>query len=155
MCKKGSGSIFSFKSSLTLVVSPAKNDLVDFWPNLWCNNYTSMFFLAGNLFFFEISFIFPRKPCFLCELCGKVTALSPFAPKYTVQNPLWKKQVCPAFINILIENNLSNKSGAKSTLCNVAIKRYQLLLHTFLYMSFLLRCDVMSIRNFNVFICIF
>ena len=40
--------------------------------------------------------------CFLTALCGNVTTLSSFAPKYTVQNPLWKRHVCPAFINVMI-----------------------------------------------------
>ena len=56
----------------------------------------------------------------LCTV-WKVTTLLSFAPKYTVQNPLLKKQVCPEFINVMIENNLSHKSGAKSTLYKVAI----------------------------------
>ena len=44
-------------------------------------------FLLVNFFFFDISLIFPRTACFLCALCGKVTALFSFATKYTVQNP--------------------------------------------------------------------
>ena len=46
------------------------------------------FFIAGYLFFFDTSWIFPVKACFLCALCNNVTALSFYAPKYTVQNPL-------------------------------------------------------------------
>ena len=66
--------------------------------------------------------IFSRNACILCAMCGKVTALFSFAPKYTVQNPFWKRKVCPEFINVIIENNLSHKSDAKSTLYNVAMK---------------------------------
>ena len=40
-----------------------------------------------------------------------------------------KIQVCPELINVMIENNLSHKSGAKSTLYNVAMKVFPLLLH--------------------------
>ena len=95
--QKGSGSIISFTSSQTLAVSPANNDLMDLCPNLWCSNSKAIFFLAGNLFFFDISLIFPRNACFLCTLCGNVTAFFSFAPKYTVQNPLWKRKVCPVW----------------------------------------------------------
>ena len=102
------------------------------WPNLWCNNSKAIIFLAGNLFFFDISLIFPRTACLLCALCGKVTALLSFYPNYTVQNPLWKREVRPEFINATIENNLSHKSGAKSTLCNVAMKGFMLSSHIFI-----------------------
>ena len=73
--------------------------------------------------------IFPRNACFLCALCGKVTALFSFAPKYKVQNPLLKRQLCPGLINVMIENNLSHNSGAKIMLCNVAMKGFTLSLH--------------------------
>ena len=85
------------------------------------------FFLV--IFFFDFSTNFPRNACFLCALCGTVTAFFSFAPKNTVQNLLWKIQIYPEFINVMIENNLSHKSGAKSTLCNVAMKDFPLLLH--------------------------
>ena len=102
---------------------------MDLCPNLWCNNSKAIFFLAGNLFSFDISLIFPRNSCFLCALCGKVTAFLFSAPNYTVQNPLWKRQLCPAFINVIIEINLSHKSGAKSTLYNVAMNVFPLSSH--------------------------
>ena len=127
--QKGSGSILSYISSKTSALPPAKNDLVDLWPNLWCNNSKSIFFLSGDFFFFGISLIFPRNACFLCALCGKVTTLFSFATNYTMQNHLRKKQVCPEFINIVIKNNLSHKSGVKITLCNVAIKASPLSSH--------------------------
>ena len=129
MFKKGSGYVLSSTSSQTLAVSPANNDLVDLCPNLWCNNSKAIFFLAGNLFFFDTSWIFPLKACFSVHY---VIMLLPFpfsAPKYTVQNSLWKRHVCPAFINVMIENNLSHKSGARSTLYKVAMKVFTLLSH--------------------------
>ena len=127
--QKGSGYILSSISSQTLAVFPANNDLVDLWPNLWCKNSRAILFLDDNFFVFDISLISPQNACFLCALCGNVTAFLSFAPKYTVKNPLWSKQVCPDFINVTIENNLSHKYGAKSTLCNVVIKGSPLLSH--------------------------
>ena len=153
--QKGSGSILSSISPKTFTVSPANNDLVDLCPNIWCNNYKAIFFLAGNSFFFDFSVIFPRNVCFLCALCGNVTAFFFYAPKYTVQNPLWKRQVCPEFINVMIENNMSHNSGAKSTLCNVAMIDFSLSLHICICTWPFFRRDVMSVRNFNVFIRIF
>ena len=79
--------------------------------------------------FFDFSMIFPRNACFLCALCGNVTEFFSFDPKYTVQNPLWKIKIFPEFINVMIGNNLSYKSGAKSTLCYVAMNVFLLLLH--------------------------
>ena len=89
--QKGSRYIISSISPQTLSVSPAKNDLVDLWPNLWCNNYRAIFFLAGNFFIFDIYFISPRNKCLLCALCGNVTAFISFSLKYTVKNPFWNK----------------------------------------------------------------
>ena len=93
--QKGSGSILGSKSSQILSVSPANNYLVDMWPNFWCNISREILFLDGNFFVFDISLIFPKNVCFLCELCGNVTVLLSFSPKYTLQNPFWNKQVCP------------------------------------------------------------
>ena len=56
-----------------------------------------------------------------------------FAQNYTVQNPFWNQQECPKFINVIIENNPSHKSGAKSTLCNVAMKISLLSSHIFIH----------------------
>ena len=72
---------------------------------------------------------FPQKACFRCALCGKVTTFYHLSPKYTIHNPLQNKQV----INVIIENNLSHKSGAKSMLCNVAINGFPLSLHIFIW----------------------
>ena len=125
--QKGSGFILRSASSQTLAVSPAINYLVDLCPNLWCNNCKAIFFLAG--FFFDFSILFPEKACFLTALCGNVAALTSFAPKYTVQNPLWKRHICPAIINVMMENSLSHKSGANSTLYKVSTKVFPLLSH--------------------------
>ena len=93
--QKGSGSILSSISFQTLAVSPAINDLVDLYPNRWYDNYKAIFFLGANFFVFDISFLYPKNTCLLCELCGKVTAFFSLFTKYTVQNPLRNKQVCP------------------------------------------------------------
>ena len=44
---------------------------------------------------------------------------------------LCNKQVCPEFINIKIENNILHRSGAKSTLRNVALKDFPLSLQIY------------------------
>ena len=80
---------------------------------IWCKNYKAIFFLDGNLFVFDISFIYPKSACLLCALCVNVTVFLFFDPKYTVKKPLRNKQVCPKFINLMIENNLLHKSNAK------------------------------------------
>ena len=131
--QKGSGYILISVSSQTLAVSPANNDLVDMWYNLWCNNYKSIFFLAGNFFVFDISFISTKNEYFRCALCGSVTTFFSFDIKYTVQNTLLNKQLCPEFINVMIENNMLHKSGAKSTLCNVAMKEFSWSSHVFIH----------------------
>ena len=100
--KKGSESILSSVSSKTLTVSQADNDLVDLWPNLWCNNSREIFFLAGDFFVFDVSLISPNNSCFLGALCGNVTAFLSLDYKYIVQNLFCNKQVCPEFINVMI-----------------------------------------------------
>ena len=130
--QKVSGSILSSISSQILVVSPANNDRVGLWPNLWCNNYKGIFFLDGSILVFEISFIPPKNTCFLCALCGRVTSCFFLLTNYNVKNSFWNKQVCPKLINITIENNLVHRSGAKIMLCNVAIKVSPLSPHIFI-----------------------
>ena len=76
--QKGSRYIISYISSQTLSVSPANNYLVDLWPHLWCNWSRSIFCVYGNFFVFDISLISPKNACFLCSLCGNVTALTLF-----------------------------------------------------------------------------
>ena len=130
--QKGSGYIQISISSQTLSVSPSKNDLVDLWPKFWCNNSRATFFLGANFFVFDISSIPPQNACFLSALCDNVTEFFYFAPKNTVQNSFCNKQVCPKFINVLIETIISHKSGAKITLYNVAMKGSPLLSHIFI-----------------------
>ena len=130
--KKGSGYIISSIYSQTLAVSPAINDLMDLCPNIWCKNSKAIFFLDSNFFVFEICFIYPQNACFLCALCGKVTKIFSLDPRYTVQNPFRNKQVCPEFFHVIMENNLHHRSGAKRTLCNVAIKVSPLSSHIFI-----------------------
>ena len=100
--QKRSGYILSSISSQSLAVSPYNNYMVDLWPNLWCNNSKEIFFLDGNFFVFDISFISPKNACFRCVICGNVTTFLSFAPNYTMQHPWWNKQVCPKFITLLI-----------------------------------------------------
>ena len=122
--QKGSGSILSSIYSQIWAVCPANNDMMDLWLNIWYNKSKAIFFLDGKFFVFDISLIFLNNASFLCALCGYVTAFFSFAPKYTVQNPFWNKQVYPKFNNVMIENNLWHKSSSKSMLCNVAMKGY-------------------------------
>ena len=43
-------------------------------------------------------------------------------PKEKVHNPLWKRQLCPEFIDLIMENKKYHKSGSSSTLYNVSMK---------------------------------
>ena len=62
-------------------------------------------------------------------LCNRIFS---FSLNYTVKSSLRNKQVCPKFINVIIENNQSHTSGAKSMLCNVMVKGYLLSSHSFI-----------------------
>ena len=46
-----------------------------------------------------------------------------------------KRQVCPEFINAIMENNQSNNSGGDSKLYNTLTKGFPLLSHTFIWTS--------------------
>ena len=129
--QKGSWSILSSIPFQTFAVSTAINDLVDLCPNLWCNNSKATFFLGANLFYFY--FIPPKKACFRCALCGKVTGFFSLSPKYTVQNPCEINKYIPKLINDIIENNLSHRSVVKSTFCNSATKGFPLLSNIFIW----------------------
>ena len=130
--QKGSGYILSSISFQQFTVSTAINDMVVMCTNLWCNNPKANFFLGAILFYLDISFIFNKNSCLLCALCVIVNEFSLLSPKYTVHKPFWNKKVCTKFINVIIENILSHRSGAKSTLCNVAMKDFLLLSHIFI-----------------------
>ena len=55
--------------------------------------------------------------------------------------------------NVIIENNLSHKSGANNMLYKDATNFFPLSLHICIRTEpFLFRRDVMSVRNFNEFI---
>ena len=125
------------------------------WLNLWCNN--SKQFSFHMVIYLSLTFPWfpPKNACFLCAPCVNVTQFFSFSLNYIVQNTLWDKQVCPEFMNVMIENNLPHKSGTKSTLCNVTIKGSPLLSHIFLYLYFLFHRDMISLRNLTVFIHIF
>ena len=103
-------------------VSSASCDLVDLCPNLWWNNYRDTLFLGIRFCGFEFSFVYTKNACFCCALCGDVTTLSSLSPKKTVQNNLWKSQVCTEFISVIMENNQSHKSGANSMIYNIEMK---------------------------------
>ena len=139
--QKGSEYILSLISSQTLSLYPAINDMVDLCPNLWCNNYKTIFFLDDNLFA-----LFPPKLYYLCALYGKLTVFFSSDPNYTVQNPLRNKQVCTKLINVIMENN----QKCVVQCCNKSIS--VIATHVYLYFYFLFRCDVMFVHRFNMFI---
>ena len=93
--QKGSVSILSQISSQTFEVSPAINDIVYIRPSLWFNNPKATFFLGYIFFDLEICFISPQNAFLLCARFGRVTAFLSSLPKFTVQNVLWNKKVCP------------------------------------------------------------
>ena len=74
--QKGYESILSSISSQTLALSPANNDMVDLFPNIWCNNSKACSFLDVNIFVFDISFISPKNACLFCAICGNVRIFS-------------------------------------------------------------------------------
>ena len=125
--QKGSGSSICSISYQTFAVSPAINDLVDLCPNIWCNISKETFLLGATFFDLSFSFVFKINVLFLSALWGRVNTFFFLSPNYNVQNPLWNKQVCPILVNIIIENNLSCRSSAKSTLWNIAMKGSPLL----------------------------
>ena len=119
--QKGYKYILSSISHQILAVYPAINDMVDLCPNICCNNSKAICFLDGNLFVFENFFISPQNACFPSALCGKVTVFS-LCLQSTPYKTLFKKKLCTKCINVIMENNLLHKSGAKIMLYNVAIK---------------------------------
>ena len=122
---------------------------------IWCNNTKESLFLCAT--FLDLAFyFFTKNECFLCALCGIVTAFFLLFPNYTMQKHFWNKQSCPKLINVIIKKIPSQRSGAKHTFAKRCDERiYVLVTHCYLNFSFLLRHDVMSIHNFNIFIRIF
>ena len=137
----GSVSTLSSMPCQTFAVSPVSSDLVDLCPNLWCNNSKETFFLGICFFDFDFSFIFIKNTCFLCALYSNVTIFCLLSLNKTVQNPLWKRQVCPEWINVIMGDNQSQKFGANITLYNVEVKGFTLSSH-------------ISIWNFPVFLAV-
>ena len=88
--KKGSGYVLRYTSPQILALSPANNDLVDLWHNLWSNNSKAIFLLDGKFFVFDISLISHQNECFVSVLGGNVTDFSLLLQVLTVQNPFWK-----------------------------------------------------------------
>ena len=127
-----SGSTLSSISWQKNPVSPASSYLVDLCPYIWCNNSKENVFLGICFCDFEFSFIFTKNACFCCELCGNVTAFCSLSLNKSVPKHLWKRQVCTKFINLIMENNWSHKSGANSGLYNVAMKGFHYY-HAFLF----------------------
>ena len=84
---------------------------------------------------FDFSFIFTKKEWFFCALCGNIAAFWSISLKKITQNPLWKWQVRPKFINVIMENTRSHKSGANSTLYNLAITGLPLSSRIFIWTS--------------------
>ena len=130
---KGSGSTLRSKYCQTLAVSLVISYLLDLCPNLWCNNSRAILFLGG--FDFDFSFVFAKNACFLCTLCYNVTAFCWLELNTTMQKPLWKSQVCPKFINLIMENNWLQKTRENSILYNVSMKGFPLSSHIFILTS--------------------
>ena len=63
-----------------------------------------------------------------------------------------KNQVCPELITTKMENNQSHKYGSNSTLFNIAMKFFSIIVMSFyLDLSCLYCCDKMPICNFNIY----
>ena len=69
----GSVSTLSSTCCQNIAVSPSSGDIVDMWPNIWCNNSRETLFLGIWFVDFYFSFVFTNA-CFLCAMCGNVTA---------------------------------------------------------------------------------
>ena len=127
--QKGSGSTLSSMSFQIFSVSPARIYLVNMCPNLWCNHSKETFFLGICFCSFEFYFVFTKNACFCCELCINVTVFCLLSLNKTLKNPLWKSQLRPKLINVTTQNNQLHKSGANSTLYNLAMKGFPLPSH--------------------------
>ena len=149
-----SGSYLSSISCQEFSVSPDCSDLVNLRPHLWCNISKETLFLGIWFCVFDFYFVLIKNSCFLCALCGNITAFCLLSLKITMQNPLWKMQVCPKFIYIIIDNNWLHKSGANSTFIQCSYEVFFIILtHFYVDFSCLFYCDKMSIWNFDIFIC--
>ena len=140
-------------SCQSFAVSPGSSDLLELSPNLWCNNTKEKLFLGICFCDFDFTIIFTKNACFLCDLCGNVTAFYSLSLRKTTQNPLWKRQVCIEFMSVIMENNLLHKSGANSTLYNAVMKGLPLVSHIFIWNSPVFFLWKIPICNLNIFIC--
>ena len=127
--QNGSGYTLISMSCQKFTVSPTINDLVDMCPITWCKNSKETFLLRICFCDFNFSFVLTKNACFICAMCGNVTALCSLSQNKNVQKSLWKRQVCLEFINTIMENNQLHKSGANRTLYNVAMKGFTLSSH--------------------------
>ena len=88
---------------------------------------------------FQRNFVFSNLLLWFCLiLCFNqkcVTAFCSLSLNKTVQNPLWKIQICPEFINLIMEYNWYHKFGVNGMLYNVAMKVLLLLLRIFIRIS--------------------
>ena len=110
-------------------ISLASSNLVYPCPNIWCNNSKYTFFFRNLLLWFWRFLHFLQKCMFICDMWVNVTELCSLSLKKTVQNHLWKRQVRPEFINVIMENNWSHNSDANSKLYNLARKSFPLSSH--------------------------
>ena len=68
-------------------------------------------------------------------MCVNFTAFCLLSLKITLKNPLWKRQLCPKLINLIMENDWSHKSGANSNFYKVSIEVFLLSSHIFIKTS--------------------
>ena len=81
---------------------------------------------------FEFSFVLTIIACFLCAFYGNVTVVCSLSLKKPCKNIFENRRYVPIFFDVIMGNNLSHKSGANSTLYNVAMKCFPLSSHFFI-----------------------
>ena len=133
--QKGSGYTLNEISCQIVVASPSSSYLLYRCHNIWCNSSKETLFLRFFFLIFNFPSCFTINACFWCALCGNATVLCPLSLKKTVQNPLWKIQLCPKLINVMMENNQLRNSDANSTLYSAAMKGLPLSSHIFIWTS--------------------
>ena len=93
-----SGSTMRSMSCQNISVYPASSDLLDMFPNLWCNNPKEAFFLGILFGDFDFSFVFTKNACFHWALCGNVTAFC----LVSLENPMKTfDEKCKDALNLL------------------------------------------------------
>ena len=110
---------------------------------------------CGIYFVILTIILFLQNAWFLCALLSNVTVFCLLALKKTLQNTLWKRQVCTKFIDVIIENNQSHKSRVNSTLYNIATKGLPLSSYMFILTSpvyfTVMKCPSATSMYFSVF----